>query len=118
MDAANEFLKDFWPRFNAAFTVEPKEPESAFSPLVPSLKAKLPDILCLKTERTVGNDNCVTYKGTTLQIPPQPHRCHYVRARVMVHEYEDGAMAVFHGTGRLGRYDARGRLLKRAGAAA
>ena len=32
MDAANEFLKDFWPRFNAAFTVEPKDPESAFSP--------------------------------------------------------------------------------------
>ena len=68
MDAANEFLKDLWPRFNAAFTVEPKEPESAFSPLVPSLKAKLPDILCLKMERTVGNDNCVTYQGRTLQI--------------------------------------------------
>ena len=118
MDAANEFLKDFWPRFNAAFTAEPKEPESAFSPLVPSMKATLPDILCLKTERTAGNDNCVSYKGRTLQIPPQPHRCHYVRARVMVHEYEDGGVAVFHGTRRLGRYDAKGRLLDRAGAAA
>ncbi len=116
MDAANEFLKDFWPRFNTAFTVEP---ESAFSPLVPSMKAKLPDISCLKTERTVGNDNCVSYKGRTLQIPPQRHRCHCVRARVMVHEYEDGAMAVFHGSWRLGQYDANERLLlDRAGAAA
>ncbi len=55
--------------------------QSAFAPLVPSMKAKLPDILCLKTERTVGNDNCVSYKGRTLQIPPQRHRCHYVRAK-------------------------------------
>ncbi len=66
------------------------------------MKSKLPDTLCLKTERTVGNDNCVAYKGRTLQIPPQPHRCHYVRARVWVHEYEYGSMAVFHGTRRLG----------------
>ncbi|MCY4647079.1 MAG: hypothetical protein OXE73_09400 [Gammaproteobacteria bacterium] len=82
------------------------------------MKAKLPDILCLKTERTVGNDNCVSYKGRTLQIPPQPHRCHYVRARVMIYEYEHGAMAVLHGTRKPGRYDAKGRLLDRAGAAA
>ena len=117
MDAANEFLKEFWPRFNASFARKPAEAESAFSSLVPSLKAKLADILCLKAERTVGNDNCVSYKGRTLQIPPQPQRCHYVRAKVEVHEYEDGGMAVFHGVTRLGRYDARGRLLK-AGAAA
>ena len=82
------------------------------------LKAELPDILCLKAERTVGNDNCVTYRGRKLQIPPHRRRCHHVRARVMVHEYEDGAMAVFHGTLRLGRYDAAGRRLGKAGAAA
>ena len=90
MDAANEFPKAFRPRFNASFAVEPKEPESAFSPLLPSLKAKLSDVLCLKAERTVGNDNCVAYKGRNLRIPPRRHRCHYVRAKVSVHEYEDG----------------------------
>ena len=36
----------------------------------------------------------------------------------MVHGYEDGAMALFHDIRRLGRYDAKGRLLDRAGAAA
>ena len=118
MDEANEFLKAFRSRFNASFAVAPKEPESAFSPLLPSLRAKLPDVLCLKAERTVGNDNCVAYKGRKLQIPPRRHRCHYVRAKVSVHEYEDGAVAVFHGTLRLGRYDAGGRRLDKAGAAA
>ena len=43
---------------------------------------------------------------------------HYVRAKVSVHEYEDGGLAVFHGTLRLGRYDAAGRRLGKAGAAA
>ena len=85
------------------------EPESAFVPLLPSMKAKLPEVLCLKAERTVGNDNCVAYRGRKLQIPPQRHRCHYVHAKVSVHEYEDGGFAVFHGTLRLGRYDASGR---------
>ena len=82
------------------------------------MKAKLPDVLCLKEERTVGNDNCVSYKSRTLQIPPQPHRLHYVRAKVEVHEYEDGSTAVFRGTRRLGRYDTNGRLLDRAEEAA
>ena len=94
--------------------MSPKEAKSAFSPLLPSLKAKLSDILCLQEERTVGNDNCVSYHGKRLQIPPRPHRCHYVRAKVRVHEYEDGAMAIFHGTRRLARYNANGRLLDRA----
>ena len=111
LDEANEFLKDFRPRFNAAFAVEAAEAKSAFSRLLPRMKAALPDILCLKETRTVGNDKCVSYKGKTLQIPPQPHRCHYVRAKVKVHEYEDGGMAVFHGIRRLGRYDPNGRLL-------
>ena len=26
----------------------------------------------------------------TRNVPPQRHRCHQVRAKVMVHEYEDG----------------------------
>jgi len=40
-----------------------------------------------------------------------------VRAKVSVHEYEDGGVAVFHGTLRLGRYDTGGRRLDKAGAA-
>ncbi len=76
MEAANVFLAAFWPRFNASFAVAPKEAEQVFSPLLPSLKATLPEVLCQKLERSVGNDNCVSYKGRTLQIPPQPNRCH------------------------------------------
>ena len=39
-------------------------------------------------------------------------------ARISVHEYEHGGIAVFHGTLRLVRYDAVGRRLDNAKAAA
>ena len=35
-------------------------------------------------------------------------RAHYVKARVKVHQYPDGTLAVFHGPRRLARYTAQG----------
>ena len=56
----------------------------------------------------VGNDNTVRYKNRVLQIPADQHRHHYVKCRVRVHEYTDGALAVFHGPRCLARYGADG----------
>ena len=108
MEEANAFFATFWPRFNASFAVRPKEERSAFVPLTLQTRKRIPDILCLKTTRTVGNDNCISYLNRRLQIPPQPHRAHYMRAKVTVHEYEDGALGVFHGSLKLGSYTATG----------
>ena len=44
-----------------------------------------------------------------LQLPQSRARPHYVKARVKVHEYPDGALAVFHGPRPLARYDAAGQ---------
>lgn len=113
MEEANRYLREvFVPDFNRRFTVEAREEGSAFVPL---LGVGLEDILCLKRRRTVGNDNCVRYKGMSLQIPPVGDRAHFVRAKVMVHEYEDGSMGVFHeGKRRLGFYDREGNLVEEA----
>ena len=83
MAAANEYLRGYWPRFNAVFGVRAEEAGGAFVPL---LEVDLNEILCLKETRTVRNDNCVAYNGKVLQIPPQRHRIHYVRAQVEVRE--------------------------------
>ena len=69
----------------------------------------LDDILCIHEERTVSNDNTVRYKRLAPQIPAGRHRRHYVKARVRVHEYPDGTMAVFHGPRCLARYHADGQ---------
>jgi len=38
------------------------------------------DVLCVQEDRVVGADNCVSWHRRSLQIPPQRHRHHYVRA--------------------------------------
>lgn len=97
------------PEFNQQFRVASAEEGNAFVPL---LKCSLDDILCLKTERTVGNDNCVSYRGYRLQIPKQQQRCHYVKAKVKIHEYHDGTLTVFHGPRHLARFHSSGELLE------
>ena len=95
MVEANRFLKEvFLPQHNARFATPAEDRGTAFVPFTGALD----DILCIHEERTVSNDNTVRYKRLALQIPAGRHRRHYVKARVRVHEYPDGTMAVFHVT--------------------
>ena len=90
MAAANQYLSEvFLPAHNAAFRVPPAEAGSAF---IPYIGRDLSDILCLQEDRIVGRDNCVSYRRLSLQIPPDRHRHHYVKAKVRVHEYPDGPL--------------------------
>jgi hypothetical protein len=73
---------------------------------------------CVQEERVVGNDDGVRYRGLSLQIPPGPVRAHFVKARVRVHDYQDGTLAIFHGPRRLARYRGDGRPLDGAGSPA
>lgn len=110
MAEANRFLKDtFLPAHNARFARPSEDEGSAFVPFAGNLQ----DILCVQEDRVVGNDNTVRYKTRILQIPADRHRHHYVKAKVRVHEYPDGALAVFHGPRRLARYDAEGQEIRK-----
>ena len=103
---ANRYLKQrFVPDYNARFAVPAAEPGSAF---VPYVGRPIEDILCIQEDRTVGADNCVAWNRRSLQIPPQHHRRHYVRATVRVHEYPDGRLAIFDGPRCLARFDPKG----------
>ena len=109
IEAANRFIAELYlPAHNARFAVAPEQPGSAF---VPDAAWAHLDILCVHEERTVGNDNTVRYKGLVLQIPPSPIRHHFVKARVRVHQYPDGDLAIFHGPGCLARYRAGGEMI-------
>ena len=108
IDAANRYLtRTYLPAFNAEFMQPSPEAGSAFIPWVGD---NLDDILCEQDERTVSADNCVSFEGMKLQIPANQYRCHYVRARVRVHRYLDGSLAIFHGPRKLADYDPRGKL--------
>jgi transposase len=105
MEDANRFLREtFLPDHNRRFAIAPEAPGSAFVPFA----GNLDDILCVQQERTVAGDNTVRYKNLNLQIPEDRHRHHYVKAKVRVHEYPDGHLAIFHGPRRLAEYTADG----------
>ncbi len=108
MEDANGFLREtFLPGHNRRFAIAPEAEGSAFVPFA----GNLADTLCVQEDRTVNNDNTVRYKNLSLQIPEDRHRRHYVKAKVRVHEYPDGHLAVFHGPRRLARYQADGAVL-------
>lgn len=107
MTQANEYLaKVYLPAFNAEFAQPAMEDGSAF---VPWIGGCLDDILCEQHERVVRSDNCVQFDGMTLQIPADRHRCHYVKAKVQVRRYANGALAIFHGPRGLAYFTPEGQ---------
>lgn len=109
MEEANRFLRDVYlPDHNRRFSEPAVEEESAFVPVV---GIELGDILCHQEERVVGNDNTVRFQGLVLQIPPSPWRPHFAKARVRVHRYPEGQLALFYGPRIIGRYDQEGHPL-------
>jgi hypothetical protein len=108
MAQANDYLEQVYrPAYNAQFSVPAAEPGSAF---VPYIGPNLVDVLCEHHERTVGKDNCVIFEALKLQIPADRYRHHYVKAKVRVHRYVDGSLAIFHGPRKLADYDVAGGL--------
>ncbi len=109
MAAANRYLAEVYqPAFNAEFMQPALEEGSAF---VPWIGGDLDDFLCETYERVVGKDNGVAFEGMALQIPKDRHRMHYVKAKVRVHRYPDGRLALFHGPRCLARFDAQGMVM-------
>ena len=109
MAGANRYLEQTYREtHNREFCVPSTLPGTAF---VPFLHGSLPDILCEQHERTVDNDNCVSFEGKALQLPADEIRYHYARTRVRVHRYVDATLGVFHGPRKLAAYDQRGVLL-------
>ena len=100
---ANRYIREVYlPSHNARFAVKPEEAGSAF---VAVAEAQWRDVLCVQEERTVAPDNTVSWQGRRLQIPAQPGRAHFVRAKVRVHAYPDGRLAIFHGPRCLVTFD-------------
>jgi transposase len=108
VEAANRWIaQTYIPQHNAAFAVAAAQEGSGF---LHDRTVAWPEILCIQEERTVGNDNTVKWRRLSLQLPQSRLRPHFVKAVVRVHEYPDGAIAVFLGPHRLADYDATGKI--------
>jgi hypothetical protein len=110
VEAANWWLREVYiADHNARFAIEAKQEGSAF---VTDATGTWREILCIQEERTVGNDNTVKWQTVSLQLPPSRLRRHFVKAKVRVHAYPDGQLAVFWGPHRLAGYEADGTIIQ------
>ncbi|MDH3975899.1 MAG: ISNCY family transposase [Deltaproteobacteria bacterium] len=110
MEESNRYIKDVYlPAYNKELIRPASLQGNAFVPMV---GINLNEILCEQYERKVGADNCVHFEKKQLQIPKDKYRFHYVKAKVRVHRYSDGSLAVFHGPRKLSVYNCEGQLKK------
>ena len=110
VEAANRWLADSYiAAHNERFAIKAAQEGSAF---VADATGAWREILCIQEERTVGNDNTVKWRRLSLQLPPCRLRPHFVKAKVRVHEYPDGRLAVFWGPHRLADYEANGIIIQ------
>lgn len=117
IDPANAWIGEVYlPAHNARFAKPAALADSGF--VAVRDRQQLIETLCIEEDRIVARDNTVSYGRLKLQLPESRLRPHYVKARVKVHEYPDGTLAVLHGPRLLARYDAAGRLLACAPTAA
>ena len=106
VDAANAWLRQVYlPAHNARFAVAAEATGTAFVAATPG---QWREVLCRQESRRVGNDNCVRWRGRSLQIPKSPLRPHFAQASVRLHEYPDGALALFWGPHRIADFAAPG----------
>ena len=57
-------------------------------------------------------------QGRLTQAEEAQHRCHYVKAKVRVNRYANGALALFHGPRGLAYFTPEGRIIFRRCSAA
>ena len=63
--------------------------------------------LCFKQQRTVAQDNTITFEGTVLQIPKTSPFRSYANRRVDVHVLLDGAVEIFYKTEKIAAFDSK-----------
>ena len=109
VEGANRWLAETYiAQHNAQFATPAEQEGSGF---VPDRAGLWREILCVQEDRTVGNDNTVKWRNLSLQLPASPLRPHFVKAKVRVHEYPQGQLAVFLGPHRLAEFNANGAII-------
>ena len=87
IETANNFLKQYLPVFNPKFNVIPFDNTDVNIKIDKTVN--LDDYLCIKRERTVKNDNTISYNVKIYQLEP------FIRAKkVTIEEHIDGSIHI------------------------
>lgn len=93
VDRANEYLKGHYRKeHNKRFTRKATLTGSAFVALPKTMD--LNRIFCCKYQRTVNNDNTISFNNRLFQISPTDHRLSFAKCTVNVFEHMDSSVTI------------------------
>jgi hypothetical protein len=104
IEEANTFLEEsYWADFNKKFMVKPHHKENLHRAVPKDLN--IDKILCIRTERTIGNDNTIRHNGKFYQLKATFSK----KAKVWIEERVDGSMLIIHQERRIKYKEIAGR---------
>ena len=103
LEQAQAVLEGYIPVHNRKFA-KPARAEPAWRKLS---ALQIQRALCFKQQRTVAQDNTITFEGTVLQIPKTSPFRSYANRRVQVHVLLDGAVEIFYKTEKIAAFDSK-----------
>lgn len=103
LEQAQAVLDRYLPEHNRRFS-KPAQLQPAWRK---TRSVRLDQALCFKQQRTVANDNTVTFDGVIFQIPKKSFHRSYARKRIEVHVLLDGAVEFFYKQEKIAVFDSK-----------
>lgn len=94
IEAANEFLKEYIPKFNAKFAVVPQRRADLHKKLNNQTREKLPQIFSIQNERKINNDYTVMFKNKFYQLNDIQPTTVYKKDTVVIEEHLNGTIEI------------------------
>jgi transposase len=94
VEKANEFLKEYLPKFNRQFSVIPQSNNNLHQALSRELKEKLPQIFSRQSPRKVNNDYTIMFKNRFFQLAEIQPTTVYKKDEVIVEEHLSGEIKI------------------------
>ena len=99
---ANAIAKKIIPQHNRRFTKKPANPKSAWRPVPDNVD--LMQLLCVKEQRVVANDNTISYNRVTFQIPKSKFRPTFAKAKVEVRSLINDEIHIYYKNQRIAKF--------------
>ena len=94
INKANEFLRTYIPKFNEQFAVVPKNQADLHRQVGKELKAKLPQIFSVQSQRIINNDYTVMFKNKFYQLEEKQPTTVFKKDTVIIEEHLDGEVKI------------------------
>jgi len=94
IEEANEFLKEYIPKFNAKFAVVSGKKANLHKKVNKQLEEKLPQIFSVQNERKVNNDYTIMFKTKYLQLDQKQPTTVYKKDAVIMEEHLDNTIKI------------------------